>query len=343
MDRSWAFESMPSSAAPAAQRVPQVSIPPAMRLRYARTMTIDRGATDIAVRDATGRWLGRPRLIAVVCVVALAAIGWLYLGLMVAGLARSGAAGSLGPGMEIFGRFQPTGLARALIEAVCRPMLASGASAGSPVLDFGLGLIMWCAMALAMMLPTAGPMVLTYAEIAETAASKGERVVSPVVLAVGYTSVWIGFAVMAALLQWALTRAAVLDPTLRPASGLFSGAVFLLAGTYQFSALKHACVTLCQRPFPFFFANWTVRTATVFRLGLRQGVYCLGCCWAMMLVMFAVGVMNVVWMAAIGVVMTAEKIATTTRVSHVVGILLIAVGVVFVGTSIAAHWPVPAG
>jgi predicted metal-binding membrane protein len=102
-------------------------------------------------------------------------------------------------------------------------------------------------------------------------------------------------------------------------------------------------VTLCQRPARFFFTNWTARPPAVFRLGLRQGVYCLGCCWAMMLVMFAVGVMNVVWMAAIGVVMTAEKIATTTRVSHVVGIVLIAIGLVFVGTSVVANWPAPAG
>ena len=98
--------------------------------------------------------------------------------------------------------------------------------------------------------------------------------------------------------------------------GLFGGAIFLGAGLYQFSALKQACLTLCQRPFPFFFANWTTERSGVFRLGLRQGMLCLGCCWAMMLVMFAVGAMNVVWMAALGVLMTIEKLSTTARFSE---------------------------
>ena len=94
------------------------------------------------------------------------------------------------------------------------------------------------------------------------------------------------------------------------------------AGLYQFSALKQACLTLCQRPFPFFFANWTTKPRGVFRLGLRQGMYCLGCCWAMMLVMFAVGAMNVVWMAALGVLMTIEKMTTTRAVQPAVGVAL---------------------
>ena len=98
------------------------------------------------------------------------------------------------------------------------------------------------------------------------------------------------------------------------ASPLFSGAVFIGAGAYQFTALKHACVTRCQRPFPFFFANWSSEPRGIFRLGVRQGLYCLGCCWATMLAMFAVGVMNVVWMVALGLVMTLEKMMVTTPV-----------------------------
>ena len=135
---------------------------------------------------------------------------------------------------------------------------------------------------------------------------------------------------------------ALLDAAMASASPLFSGAVFIAAGVYQFSALKHACVTLCQRPFPFFFANWTTEPRAVFRLGLRQGLYCVGCCWAMMLVMFAVGVMNIVWMAALGIVMTLEKIGTGKRFTYAVGVALIVAGVGFVLTALAAHWPVHA-
>ena len=166
-----------------------------------------------------------------------------------------------------------------------------------------------------MMLPTAGPMILTYAEIADTAARKREPAASPLVLTAGYVAVWLGFALAATALQFALTQPALLDAG-RGESRWLAGAIFIGAGLYQFSALKQACLTLCQRPFPFFFANWTAEPRGVFRLGLRQGLYCLGCCWALMLVMFAVGAMNVVWMAALGVVMTIEKMTTTARFSR---------------------------
>ena len=226
----------------------------------------------------------------------LAGLGWLYLGLMVGAALRSGHA--LGPGMG-------------LLEALCRPTFAGASHAGMPagsVGDLALIFLMWSAMVLAMMLPTAGAMIVTYAEIAETAADKHEAAVSPLVLTAGYAAVWLGFAIAATALQVVLTRLALLDAGLATASALFSGAIFIGAGAYQFSALKHACVTLCQRPFPFFLANWSTERAEIFRLGLRQGLYCLGCCWAMMLVMFAVGVMNVVWMAVLGVIMGVEKI-----------------------------------
>ena len=198
-------------------------------------------------------------------------------------------------------------------------------------------------MILAMMLPTAAPMIFAYAEMADTAARKGQRVASPVALIAGYGLVWLGFAAVAAVLQAALTRAALLDPSMASTSALFSGAVFVAAGMYQFSALKHACVTRCQRPFPFFVANWSDRPRDVFRLGVRQGLYCVGCCWAMMLLMFAVGVMNIVWMAALGFIMAAEKIATTARFSRAIGAAFAAIGIAFIAAAVIAHWPVGAG
>ena len=144
--------------------------------------------------------------------------------------------------------------------------------------------------------------------------AKREPVVSPLVLTAGYVAVWLGFALVAASLQFALARAGLLDGG--SVGRLVGGTIFLGAGLYQFSALKQACLTLCQRPFPFFFSNWTTERSGVFRLGLRQGLLCLGCCWAMMLLMFAVGAMNVVWMAALGVLMTIEKLTTTRAVQR---------------------------
>ena len=259
------------------------------------------------------RALARPKLLAVASIGVLAAAGWMYLGLMLAGMSGIG-----------------------LLEALCRPNFGiSGAGTAQGAVVFG----MWCAMTLAMMMPTAAPMILTYAELAEKAACKGERAASPLVLMAGYIGVWLAAIVALSALQLILTQLALLDPALASASPLFSGAVFMGAGAYQFSALKQACVTQCQHPFRFFFANWTSEPGGVFRLGVQQGLYCLGCCWAMMLLMFALGVMNVIWMAALGAVMAIEKINTTTRFSRALGVLFILVGAAFVVSSFAAHWP----
>jgi predicted metal-binding membrane protein len=289
-----------------------------------------------------GHALGRPVPIAIACLVALAGLGWIWLVVMVAGWAARGEAGALGPGMGLLDLLtRRDGLdlvGRALIDVLCRPSFGAhgvGESAGQGALV----LAMWIAMTLAMMLPTAAGMIVTYAQIADTAARKGEPAVSPLVLTAGYVSVWLGFAVVATAMQAALTRAALLDSAVASASPLFSGAVFVGAGAYQFTALKHACVTRCQRPFPFFFANWSSEPRAIFRLGVRQGLDCLGCCWATMLAMFAVGVMNVVWMVALGLVMTLEKMMVTTRFGHAVGVVFIAIGGAFIAVSVAAHWP----
>ena len=289
-----------------------------------------------------GHALGRPVPIAIACLVALAGLGWIWLVVMVAGWAARGNAGALGPGMSILDLLtRRAGLdliGRALVDVLCRPSF--GAHGLSQTAGQGaLVLAMWIAMTLATMLPTAAGMIVTYAQIADTAARKREPAVSPLVLTAGYVSVWLGFAVVATALQAALTRVALLDSAMASASPLFSGAVFIGAGAYQFTALKHACVTRCQRPFPFFFANWSSEPRGIFRLGVRQGLYCLGCCWATMLAMFAVGVMNVVWMVALGLVMTLEKMLVTTRFSRAIGAVFVAIGVAFIASSVAAHWP----
>jgi predicted metal-binding membrane protein len=275
------------------------------------------------------RGLLRLRLVAALAIVVLAATGATYLGLMAADAARSG---------DLAGPFSllPGG---SFLDGLCRADFARATSGAG----FALIFLMWCAMVLAMMMPTAGPMVMTYAQIADTAERKGDPVASPLMLVGGYVAMWLGFALAATVLQVLLVHAAQLDPALTVAGGLLSAAVFLAAGAYQFSALKHACLTRCQRPFPFFFANWTPRPGGVFRLGLRQGLYCVGCCWVMMLVMFAVGVMNVAWMAVLGIVMAIEKTGTGLRFTRMVGAVLVTIGVVVLAWSIAGHWPARAG
>jgi predicted metal-binding membrane protein len=268
-----------------------------------------------------GAIAAKPRAAAVLCVLVLTGAGWLYLGI-VAGAALAQGGGVAG-----------------LFRALCAPL---GASFGMPSASAGellrllLVFAMWVAMALAMMLPSAAPMIMTYAEIADTAARRRQPVITPLALAAGYAAVWIAFAGAAALLQIVLTRFAVLNVAMTPESLLASGLLFVLAGAYQFSSLKQSCLRACQRPFPFFFANWKTTARGVFGLGLRQGLHCLGCCWALMLLMLAVGVMNAVWMAGLAVVMTLEKLSATSRLSRAIGILLVAIGVALAGADLLA-------
>jgi len=289
-------------------------------------------------------WLGgaaaRAKVIATVCVGILVLLGWLYLGLTTAAMLEgpAGAIGTetgpadLGAWPDWYGR-----LGRSVVVTLCRPSFGGSSSADMSLLgDATFSLAMWCAMVLATMLPAAGPMILTYSEIADTAARKGEKAVSPLVLIGGYVAIWLGFAAVAMVLQLALMRAALLDPALATVDPLLSGSILVGAGLYQLTALKEACLTRCQRPFPFFFANWSVKPREIFRIGLAQGLYCVGCCWAAMLVMFAVGAMNILWMAVLGFVLSAEKIATTMTLSRAVGWVFVAVGAAVIVAAIIA-------
>jgi len=260
-----------------------------------------------------GQIFARPKAIAAGCVIIIAGLGWFYLALLLAAPASSWFA---------------------TVQALCRTLPEGAWSFSAAAVTAS----MWSAMTLAMMLPSASPMILTYAEIAETAARKSERIVSPLVIAAGYASVWLVFSLLATVIQIVLTRAALLNTGITSASGILAGAIFIGAGVYQFSALKHACLTHCQNPFPFFFTNWATTLGGVFRLGVEQGLYCLGCCWAMMMVMFAVGVMNVAWMAGLAAVMTIEKLLTGRRFAHGVGVALIVVGTGIAVSAFAAQW-----
>lgn len=282
---------------------------------------------SIAPSGPVVRALARPRALVIACVGALSLAAWLYTGLMVASAVGAGEAAALGPGMGVFSRFvDPGSAAAAWISAICATPLGESASAASPGSAFALVLAMWGAMTLAMMLPTAGPMLATYAELAESAARRNEVTPSPLILAAGYGAVWLGFALAAALVSAGLRAGGLVSAHAAPAGPWLAGLIFLNAGLYQFSALKHACLRACQRPAPFFFANWTTRAARLFRLGLRQGLLCLGCCWAAMLIMVAVGTMNVIWMAGLGMVMAIEKVLSTGRFSRVVGAVFLVIG-----------------
>ncbi len=270
----------------------------------------------------------RPRLTMFVVVGLCAVVGWTYFAAMVAQMAENVDPRVFGPGMSLLS---------GLFDAAPRVADHTAIHGNSGILampalgpwgprDLGLVLLMWTMMACAMMMPTAAPMLSTYADIADTAAKGGKHAVSVVVLAAGYLVVWLGFAVVATLLQWGLTELRLMSPLMEPVAEVFAGTTMVAAGIYQFTPAKAACLTRCQRPFPYFFSRWTDRTAGVFRLGLEQGLFCLGCCWALMIVMFAVGVMNVVAIAVLTLIMAIEKTVPLRWVSHGVGVLFLAGG-----------------
>lgn len=262
------------------------------------------------------RALARPRVIALACIAVLAACGWAYLGLVLGGQQSS-----------------------SMWRALCQPIY--GMAGGASLAGLSFTFAMWCAMVLAMMLPTAAPMVMTYADLTETATAKGESAASPLLLIAGYIAIWLGAALALTALQGMLARLGSLDARLGIDNPFVAGALFVAAGAYQFSSAKRACLTHCQHPFRFFFANWTASLRGVFRLGLRQGLSCLGCCWAMMLLMFAVGVMNVVWMAILGIVMAIEKLGSSGRFSRVVGVVFVALGAFIIAETRITGWPRP--
>ena len=163
--------------------------------------------------------------------------------------------------------------------------------------------VMWWVMMLGMMLPSAAPMILTFATVQRRRREQAQPYVPTATFIAGYLIVWGAFSLAATAAQWALQRYALL-----PATPLLGGVLFILAGVYQFTPLKYACLSHCRSPFAFVLNNWRDGWSGALRMGAGHGLYCLGCCWVLMALLFAVGVMNLVWVAAIAAFVFAEKL-----------------------------------
>lgn len=195
-------------------------------------------------------------------------------------------------------------------------------------LDFLLMLPMWWGMAIAMMLPTALPALGVLEELIATARRKGEAAGRGAVFILGFLAVWFGFGLLAATLQWVLHNQALLTPEASTASAELTAALFVLAGVYQWTPLKESCLSRCRSPMAFFMAHWEAGDRGFWNMGLRMGKYCLGCCWAMMLLMFALGAMNLVWMGLLTLYMYTEKNWIRRRwFDRASGLLLVCVGI----------------
>jgi predicted metal-binding membrane protein len=172
--------------------------------------------------------------------------------------------------------------------------------------------IMWWIMMIAMMAPGAVPAILLYARVHRHALAQGSdqhRLAPSWAFAVGYLLVWLAFALVAAALHGLLEQTGILSAmTMGSRSRWLSGAVLIGAGLYQLSPLKHRCLAQCRAPADFLTRQWRPHLAGALRLGALHGAYCVGCCWLLMLLLFVGGVMNLVWIAALTLLVAIEKI-----------------------------------
>ena len=247
--------------------------------------------------------------------VVLAALGALVL------LAWIALLGGAGTGMD------PVAMSTWRVPAALPP-----GSSGAWTLTYWLTVfIMWV---VAMMLPSASPLVLLYARVIRQA--KGQRRdlrvrAAIAALAAGYLAIWILFSVLAVCLQWGLERAGAMSAMMSFSAIRLSGALLIVAGLYQFTPLKAACLRHCRGPAAFLAHHWRPGVAGAWRMGLAHGSFCLGCCGLLMLLLFVGGVMNLVWIAGLTLLVAIEKLAPFgTALATVTGAALIAGGATLV-------------
>lgn len=185
---------------------------------------------------------------------------------------------------------------------------------------------MWAAMMVGMMVPSATPMVVAYADWTRRGQGAGNRAAAIGSFLSGYVLVWVGFSTLAAIVQILLHQVGTLT-AMGATSSVVGGAVLVAAGAFQVTPWKEACLARCRTPIGFLIAEWRDGARGGLVMGLRHGAYCLGCCWALMGVLFVVGTMHLGWMAAIAGFVLVEKVAPRSlRVRYVAAVVLVGWG-----------------
>jgi predicted metal-binding membrane protein len=187
-------------------------------------------------------------------------------------------------------------------------------------------LVMWWLMMLAMMLPSAAPMILLFAALTRHREARAPFMRTGL-FGAGYLAAWVVFGVVAVALQWQLERFALLSPMMMTTSMLLGALLLIGAGVWQFTPLKHACLRHCRSPAEFLTRHWRNGRPGAFRMGVRHGVYCLGCCWMLMLLLFYGGIMNIYWIAGLSILVLVEKFTPLRHwVTGLIGVTLIVWG-----------------
>jgi predicted metal-binding membrane protein len=242
--------------------------------------------------------LRRDRLIVAVGLAAVAALAWVYL--------------VTGAGIDASMADMPMDM----------PMPWSPSYAA-------LVFVMWWLMMIAMMVPSAAPAVLLFTTIRRKQEASVRPSVEAWIFLGGYLLMWAAFSLVAALAQWGLERAGLLSMAMASTSATLGGVILLAAGLYQFTPIKNVCLRYCQSPVLFLSQHWRPGTVGAFRMGLRHGSYCVGCCWFLMALLFVSGVMNLVWIAVVAFYVASEKLLPLGhRLSRAVGVALIVSGAI---------------
>ena len=189
--------------------------------------------------------------------------------------------------------------------------------------------LMWAIMMVGMMLPSVAPTVLIYAAIARKAATGNTPVAPTGAFISGYVVIWIVFSLFATTAQWALDQAALLSPMMVSNSVGLGAVLIVTAGIYQWLPIKDKCLQQCRSPVDFITSHWQKGMTGAFRMGLSHGMFCLGCCWVLMSLLFVGGVMNLLWIAAITLFVLLEKILPLGDAGgRVMGLIMIATGAI---------------
>jgi predicted metal-binding membrane protein len=246
--------------------------------------------------------LRRERWIVCGCLVALVVLSWLYLLHLKAAMDMSG---MNMPGMV---------------------MLDTQEWGATDVL---LLFVMWAVMMVAMMLPSATPMILTFLTVNQTRSASNRPFVPMSVFVFGYLAIWTAYSAAATLAEWGLHQATLLSTTMAATSPSLNAVLLIVAGVFQLTPLKRACLNHCRSPLFVLMSEWREGAAGALVMGARHGAYCLGCCWILMALLFVAGVMNLFWVAVIALLVMAEKILPKGEaLGQITGIALVAAGVV---------------
>lgn len=239
----------------------------------------------------------RDRTVALTVLLALAALAWVYLWVEAGRMDAMAGDG----GMPVMGPWSPPSL----------------------LLTF----LMWSVMMVGMMLPSAVPAIALYGAMMRGRRAGGSALGLIWSFAAGYLLVWVAFSLAATVLQAAFLAERLLTPAMVSASSGLTGVLLVGAGVYQWLPAKNACLQHCRSPLSFFLFRWRPGAMGALRMGTEHGLFCVGCCWALMLLLFTAGVMNLLWVALITAFVWVEKVAPAGRfVGRFAGIVLVMVG-----------------